>query len=226
MRLFVALLPPRPVRDELARALAPHREHWPQLRWADPDNWHLTLAFLGEVAEELLPALQTRLARAASRYEPMTLAFAGAGAFPSARRARVFWAGLRGGETPQGGGGPYGGAPHEDGGSYGGAGPHGDGGPHGGRPGIVRLADSVGAAARREGIAVDERRFRPHLTLARAKIRGDVDLRPLVGALEPFAGSAWEADTVHLMRSHLGGRVRYETVERWPLVARASRGQD
>jgi 2'-5' RNA ligase len=95
----------------------------------------------------------------------------------------------------------------------------------GGRPVIVRLADSVGAAARREGIAADERRFRPHLTLARAKVRGDVDLRPLVEALGPFAGSAWEAGTVHLMRSHLGGRVRYETVERWALAARAPRGQ-
>ncbi|WP_449064672.1 RNA 2',3'-cyclic phosphodiesterase [Planomonospora algeriensis] len=219
MRLFVALLPPRPVRDELARALAPHHGHWPQLRWTDPDNWHLTLAFLGEVAEELLPALQTRLARAASRYEPMALAFAGAGAFPSARRSRVFWAGLHGGGAPHGGAGSSDGA-----GLHGGA-PHGGTGSSGGRPEIVRLADSVGAAARREGIAVDERRFRPHLTLARAKTRDDVDLRPLVEALGSFAGSAWEADTVHLMRSHLGGRVRYETVERWPLVARASRGQ-
>ncbi|GAA3131192.1 RNA 2',3'-cyclic phosphodiesterase [Planomonospora alba] len=204
MRLFVALLPPRRARDELARALAPHREGWPQLRWVDPENWHLTLAFLGEVPEEAVPGLELRLARAASRYAPMTLAFAGAGAFPSARRCRVFWAGLRGG-----------------------------GESYGGRPEIVRLADSTAAGARREGIEVDDRRFKPHLTLARARTRGDVDARPLVEALEPFAGAEWEAETVHLMRSSFGspqagperGGVRYETVAEWPLVARAPRGQ-
>ncbi|MBG0814766.1 hypothetical protein HS045_11250 [Planomonospora sp. ID82291] len=137
--------------------------------------------------------------------------------------------GSRGGDAPYGGDAPHGGGSRGDDAPYGGAaggdaGPRG-GGSHGGRSGIVRLADSVGAAARREGIAVDERRFRPHLTLARARTRGDVDLRPLVEALAPFAGGPWEADAVHLMRSHLGGRVRYETVERWPLRARASRGQ-
>ncbi|MFC4060280.1 RNA 2',3'-cyclic phosphodiesterase [Planomonospora corallina] len=204
MRLFVALLPPRRVCDELARALAPHRGEWPQLRWVDPANWHLTLAFLGEVPEEVLPGLELRLARAASRYAPMTLAFAGAGAFPSARRARVLWAGLRGG-----------------------------GESYGGRPEIVRLADSVAAGARREGIEVDDRRFKAHLTLARARTRGDLDARPLVEALEPFTGAEWEAESVHLMRSdfgspqvgHSGAGVRYETVARWPLAARAPRGQ-
>nr|BFE84021.1 hypothetical protein GCM10020093_066220 [Planobispora longispora] len=82
MRLFVGLLPPRPVCDELARALGPHRAAWPRLRWIDRENWHLTLAFLGEVPEEVLPGLEVRLGRAASRYAPMTLAFTGAGAFP------------------------------------------------------------------------------------------------------------------------------------------------
>ncbi|MEU9831542.1 RNA 2',3'-cyclic phosphodiesterase [Streptosporangium sp. NPDC048047] len=190
MRLFVGLLPPRQALDELARALEPHRAAWPELRWLNAVNWHVTLSFLGEVPEAALPGLHVRLARAASRHEPMTLSFAGGGAFPSARRARVFWTGLRGPELR-----------------------------------LVRLADSLGAGARRAGAEqTDRRRLRPHLSLARA--RSGVDVQDLVDAFAAFAGSSWEADTVHLVRSHLGATVRYEKVGDYPLAAPASDGRD
>ncbi|GIH91769.1 RNA 2',3'-cyclic phosphodiesterase [Planobispora siamensis] len=221
MRLFVGLLPPQPVRDELARALGPHRAAWPRLRWIDQANWHLTLAFLGEVPEQVLPELHERLARAVSRHAPMTLAFTGAGAFPSARRARVFWAGLREDGPHEAGLREDG--PHEVG--LHGDGLHGDGLRKGGRSPLVRLAGSVAAGARRAGaVQVDEsRRYRPHLTLARS--REDADVRPLVEAFESFAGAPWEAGTAHLVRSHLGAAVRYETVAEWPLTARAPGGR-
>ncbi|MEU7989427.1 RNA 2',3'-cyclic phosphodiesterase [Streptosporangium canum] len=189
MRLFVGLPLPRRVRDELGRALEPHRAAWPGLRWPDPETWHVTLSFLGEVPEAVLPDLETRLARAASRYAPMTLSLLGAGAFPSAHRARVFWTGV-----------------------------------HGCRPRLVRLADSLGAGALRAGaVHTDRRRLRPHLTLARS--RADVDLRRLVEDFGSFAGTGWEADAVHLVRSHLGAAVRYETVAEYPLVAPAPGGR-
>ncbi len=59
-------------------------------------SWHLTLAFLGEVSEQKLTGLASRLERAAGRYPPQQLAIAGAGAFPAAGRARVLWAGVAG----------------------------------------------------------------------------------------------------------------------------------
>ena len=48
MRLFVAIWPPAEVRDRL-RALA--RPAVPGLRWTTPDQWHVTIAFLGEVPD-------------------------------------------------------------------------------------------------------------------------------------------------------------------------------
>jgi RNA 2',3'-cyclic 3'-phosphodiesterase len=42
----------------------------------------------------VLPDLATRLGRAAHRHPPQRLAIAGGGAFPSARRAQVLWAGF------------------------------------------------------------------------------------------------------------------------------------
>ncbi|MEU6714896.1 RNA 2',3'-cyclic phosphodiesterase [Nonomuraea sp. NPDC046802] len=183
MRLFAALVPPDEVLDEISRAIAPHVGQVPGLRWPDRDTWHITLAFFGEVPDHVLPELEVRLARAVRRYNVLDLAFSGFGAFSSARRARVFWAGVTGDS-------------------------------------MVRLADSVKAGARRAGAAqTDEKRFHPHLTLARSK--QEVDLRPLVEALSGFSGTPWRAEHVRLFRSHQGPPVRYESLAEWALAPAA-----
>ncbi|MGH3404855.1 MAG: RNA 2',3'-cyclic phosphodiesterase, partial [Streptosporangiaceae bacterium] len=89
MRLFVAIVPPPAVTAELEARTAPLRPAWPDLRWTGPEAWHVTLAFLGEVREEVVPELSTRLERAARRHQAQPLAVRGGGAFPSPPRARV-----------------------------------------------------------------------------------------------------------------------------------------
>jgi 2'-5' RNA ligase len=96
MRLFVAITPPASALGEIETLVAPLRAARPGFRWAGPDSWHVTLAFLGEVSEDLLPELRTRLQRAAHRHPGLELAVTGAGAFPAAARARVLWAGIHG----------------------------------------------------------------------------------------------------------------------------------
>ncbi|MHA6762426.1 RNA 2',3'-cyclic phosphodiesterase [Streptacidiphilus sp. PAMC 29251] len=90
---------------------------------------------------------------------------------------------------------------------------------------LGRLAEEVADAARATGIAVDERPFRAHLTLARSGASraggpapAGTDLAPLAAALADFSGVAWPAGELRLMRSHLGvGPAHYETVASWPL---------
>ena len=94
MRLFVAVVPPDQVLAELAAAVTPLRAARPQLRWTGPADWHLTLAFLGEVPEAVLPELSKRLERAARRHPAQRLAVRGGGAFPRAARATVLWTGV------------------------------------------------------------------------------------------------------------------------------------
>jgi 2'-5' RNA ligase len=96
MRLFVAIALPAAAAGELDSAVAPLRLAWPELRWTGRDAWHLTLAFLGEVDEELTGKLGDRLERAAARHARLSLSLGGAGAFPTAARARVLWTGIRG----------------------------------------------------------------------------------------------------------------------------------
>jgi 2'-5' RNA ligase len=82
------------------------------------------------------------------------------------------------------------------------------------------LAASVAAGARRAGVpSPDEGRpFRPHLTLARCGAPADVC--SLVEALAGFSGTPWAAAEIHLIRSFLGARPRYEVMGAWPLRAK------
>ncbi|HEX2064544.1 MAG TPA: RNA 2',3'-cyclic phosphodiesterase [Acidimicrobiales bacterium] len=48
MRLFVGVVPPDRVLDEIERLRRPER---PGVRWTRRDQWHVTLRFLGEVAD-------------------------------------------------------------------------------------------------------------------------------------------------------------------------------
>jgi RNA 2',3'-cyclic 3'-phosphodiesterase len=87
VRAFVALIPPAATLAELADAVAPLHEAHPDLRWTPPTQWHLTLAFLGDVDEGRVPELTERLDRAAHRYPPLRLVLAGGGRFGD----RVLW---------------------------------------------------------------------------------------------------------------------------------------
>jgi 2'-5' RNA ligase len=97
--MFIALPLPEAVQEHLSTFLEPRQEAGPELRWALPEQWHLTLAFLPEVADRNTDELLERLERATSRRKPVDLRLAGAGAFPNAGQAKVLWAGVEhGGE--------------------------------------------------------------------------------------------------------------------------------
>jgi 2'-5' RNA ligase len=81
---------------------------------------------------------------------------------------------------------------------------------------LVDLADRLAAAARRLGLPVEDRPYRPHLTLGRWRPREPADgdlLDPLAG----YRGPDWQVAEVLLVESRLGPQPRYTTVQRWPL---------
>ncbi|MFJ3963018.1 RNA 2',3'-cyclic phosphodiesterase [Streptomyces sp. NPDC090036] len=90
MRLFAAVLPPDAAVTELARAV--DAVHDDRLTWTGRAGWHFTLAFMGEVRDEVLPELHTRLERVAHRTAPFTLRLHGCGHFGE----RALWAGAAG----------------------------------------------------------------------------------------------------------------------------------
>ena len=94
MRLFVALEIPSAVRENLAALLNPLRAVSPQTRWVRPENLHVTLKFIGEVAEGKLAGIRSGLAGVGSE-QPAKLDFRGLGFFPNEKHPRVFWAGIK-----------------------------------------------------------------------------------------------------------------------------------
>jgi 2'-5' RNA ligase len=92
VRLFVALELPESHRASLAGVCEQGRRGG--VRWVPAENVHLTLKFLGEVDEGLVPELEKALAAAAARARPFALALKGGGCFPNARSPRVIWVGV------------------------------------------------------------------------------------------------------------------------------------
>ena len=94
MRCYIAINLPPDVRLHLAGHTAPLRHAAPGERWVEPDRLHATVRFLGEVDAAFIDRLAAALAPAAARYDPIPLAIATVGAFPTWKRARVIWAGV------------------------------------------------------------------------------------------------------------------------------------
>lgn len=92
-RLFLALTPPKACRDAIARSVesAFGGRALPGRR-VPPERWHLTLKFLGDTEGEAVLALCGALDEA-DLGAAFRLEFAGLGAFPSPRRAKVLWMG-------------------------------------------------------------------------------------------------------------------------------------
>jgi 2'-5' RNA ligase len=94
LRLFVAVDVPEEVRLLVHDALQPLRERYPTARWVPRENQHVTLKFLGRTWPRLVEWVTSQVGPVAARAAPFSTRVEGIGAFPSARRARVLWAGL------------------------------------------------------------------------------------------------------------------------------------
>lgn len=92
VRVFIALAPPDHAKDELARELSPAYGTHPHLRWNRIEDWHITLAFLGELPVSTVPLLRPPLAGLAAARRPLPLALRGSGTFDD----RVLWSGIGG----------------------------------------------------------------------------------------------------------------------------------
>lgn len=103
----------------------------PGARWVPPENYHLTLRFIGEVtegdAEDIHEALMT------VRTKAFDIALAGVGHFESKGQVHTLWAGVEK------------------------------------NPDLTALHDRIESVLVRLGLEPEERRYTPHVTLARLR---------------------------------------------------------
>ena len=92
-RLFIAIQIPEPVRNEILRVQQELRQlaSPDAIRWTKPEQFHLTLKFLGGIPEDSVPALKESVQAVCAAGQPLRLDARGAGFFPDARSPRVIW---------------------------------------------------------------------------------------------------------------------------------------
>ena len=93
MRAFIAIDLPEPLYVALAEAQQGFRSACRDARWTRPEGIHLTLKFLGEIADVQTPQVVEALTQIGP-FEPFCVEVQGFGFFPKAQRPRVFWAGV------------------------------------------------------------------------------------------------------------------------------------
>ena len=81
---------------------------------------------------------------------------------------------------------------------------------------LTALAKKVRIGARRAGITLERKPFRPHLTLGRWR-PGDAADPAVAAALGGYRGPDFDVTSFALIESHLGPDPRHETLHSWQL---------
>lgn len=146
MRAFLAITPDRETRDAIGkiqrrcREAVAHAAPHARVNWMHAEAVHLTLRFFAHIDESTASALHEHVARAIPASRAVTVPLARIGGFPRAAAPRVIWIG-----------------PPEDWVQS----------PEGAR--LAHIAEAIDQACDEVGLPREERRWRPHLTLARVK---------------------------------------------------------
>ncbi len=181
-RLFVALELPEQAKQELTKTQQQLRKaHEQRVKWVETQNIHLTLLFLGEVQDTLVPDIKAALRGAGWNRnneggEPTVslprLSLAQVGAYRSTKQPQTIWVGLAG-ELEV----------------------------------LEQLHQAVLASLAPLGFAADNRRFHPHLTLGRVRRELDKPTLAAVGktieSVAPPAQVAWQSREPVLFESIL-----------------------
>jgi RNA 2',3'-cyclic 3'-phosphodiesterase len=93
LRLFIAMPVPAEVKRELRKVQAKMRSKLPEadVRWTAPEQFHLTLKFLGNVEAIRVESLVAGTRKACGGFAPVRLHAERIGFFPHAHAPKVIW---------------------------------------------------------------------------------------------------------------------------------------
>ncbi len=94
LRLFIALPLEARVEQALGKIIQDLRPRGGRVSWVAPKNIHLTLKFLGDTDDSVVPDIRNQLDAFVRNYHPIDSSIAHLGAFPNLQRPRVIWAGI------------------------------------------------------------------------------------------------------------------------------------
>jgi 2'-5' RNA ligase len=94
MRSFIAIDIPAGIKSSIDSVIRTVSGDARGILWVSTENIHLTLKFLGDVRDDLVPEIEKRLKLIGKRNQSFSVGIRGAGAFPSFRNPNVLWLGI------------------------------------------------------------------------------------------------------------------------------------
>ncbi|MDH7601244.1 MAG: RNA 2',3'-cyclic phosphodiesterase [Armatimonadota bacterium] len=98
VRTFVAVLLADELKSRISEVQEQAKKLAPDVKWVEPENFHITLKFLGNVREDALAGVLSAVEDAVKDYQKFEVSVAGVGAFPNPKNARVVWVGVESGQ--------------------------------------------------------------------------------------------------------------------------------
>ena len=133
-RLFIGV----PIQSESAKILVEIWKNNPELndhmlKWTKPENWHITLIFMGNTPESAIPQIQELIEESFAGIKAFRSTIKGIGVFPNSHNPKVLWLGIDNIQT------------------------------------LMPATLHLGALLQQNGLYLDNKPLKPHLTLARVK---------------------------------------------------------
>ncbi len=99
MKMFRAFIAVEvPFTEELKNLWGEVKASGARVKMVEPENVHITLKFLGNIPENLVPEILKAITKSCSGISPFKVSLTGCGAFPTPNRPRVVWVGVSEGE--------------------------------------------------------------------------------------------------------------------------------
>jgi 2'-5' RNA ligase len=99
LRCFIAIGIPENIQKDIMEVMDLLKKNDADVKWVNPEKLHLTLKFLGNTPQTLLPKIKETLSKAVSPYSPFYIKIYGTGVFPNKRHPRVIWIGTKDSEV-------------------------------------------------------------------------------------------------------------------------------
>jgi 2'-5' RNA ligase len=93
VRVFVGFFSTKTIQEQVER-LKEQTDDFIKGKWVEPQNYHMTFQFIGEVPEEKLMDIIKGVQEVSQRNKPIRVKYRSLGVFPDIDKARVLWIGV------------------------------------------------------------------------------------------------------------------------------------
>lgn len=94
IRCFISVELPDELKKRIEEVISRLRNAGGDVRWVNPQNLHLTLQFLGDTDENIIPQVKEKLLDRLKGFTQFGIDIKGAGCFPNVKNPRVLWIGI------------------------------------------------------------------------------------------------------------------------------------